>query len=309
MATSDSEEDDYMSMAIPTETTNTKPMTSLQKTQQKRAEALLRSRPLPKAEREAAERKAREAALSTSLNSSNKGAKLLAKMGFKGGALGKSEGARTEPIEVDMKVDRGGIGMDSEKKKRIREDMEQRLGAEKRQKAEEGEYRERKRKEEEEKRVEGCVWAAMKVVERLDTEAEEDKKEEDKDKGEDEGSSEAALKKVNVLWRTLARQRVERERDKKARQQYRDFLSTALPTIKDREEDADDRIALGTEVEDLEEPEDIELEEFTALEPSTKLQKLVDYLRTTYNYCFWCKYRYPDSSLEGCPGVTEEDHD
>jgi hypothetical protein len=39
------------------------------------------------------------------------------------------------------------------------------------------------------------------------------------------------------------------------------------------------------------------------------LEKLVVYLRETYHYCFWCKYRYTDESMEGCPGLTEEEHD
>jgi hypothetical protein len=87
-----------------------------------------------------------------------------------------------------------------------------------------------------------------------------------------------------------------------------------LPTYEDTEEDKDDRKALGKDVsrhalvEDLEE-EDPELEEFSALEPAERLEKLVLYLRQEFNYCFWCKYTYPDKEMEGCPGVTEEEHD
>jgi hypothetical protein len=87
-----------------------------------------------------------------------------------------------------------------------------------------------------------------------------------------------------------------------------------LPTYEDDNEDGDDRMALGRGktrtalVEDLEE-EDPELDAFNELPPAERLQKLVDHLRQTYFYCFWCKYRYPDKEMEGCPGLTEDDHD
>jgi hypothetical protein len=32
-------------------------------------------------------------------------------------------------------------------------------------------------------------------------------------------------------------------------------------------------------------------------------------LRENYHYCLYCGYQYPDAELEGCPGVTEEEHD
>ena len=81
-----------------------------------------------------------------------------------------------------------------------------------------------------------------------------------------------------------------------------------LPTYDDPDEDKEDRQAFGKEVEELEE-DDPELEGFLAQEPEVRLEKLVKYMRTRWHYCFWCKYRYPDAEMEGCPGVTEEDHD
>ena len=51
------------------------------------------------------------------------------------------------------------------------------------------------------------------------------------------------------------------------------------------------------------------LDDFNALEVDEKLQRVVDYLRNEYYYCFWCKFTYPDQAMEGCPGDTEEDHD
>jgi hypothetical protein len=292
-------EDDYMNMSF-ADPTPTGPKTSLQRQQERRRIASLKSQPKTKAELALAAELARETALATSTlsNPTSKGAQMMARMGFKGGALGKTANARTEPIEISIKEGKGGIGMDNEKKRKIREAMEELQGKEKKQKAGEGEYRERVAKEREEKRKEGMWWGAMKVCEKFD----EEREQEDVSKGK-EGKGE----KVNLLWRTLAQQRQQRDKDKVLRKGALDSLSSRWH---DDEADTDDKIALGMEVEDFEdEEEDTELEEFNTLEVGDRLEKLVVYLRETYHYCFWCKYRYVDKEMEGCPGLTEEEHD
>lgn len=295
-------EDDYMNMSF-ADPTPSAPKTSLQRQQERRRLASLKSQPKTKAELAKEADLARETALATSTlsNPTSKGAQMMAKMGFKGGSLGKTEGARTEPIQIEMKEGKGGIGMDNEKKRKIREAMEELQGKEKKQKAEAGEYRERVAKEREEKRQEGMWWGAMKVCEKFDTEEEEDAKKENEAKQEKRG------KKTNVLWRPLAIQRYQRDKDKVLRKGALDSLSSRWH---DDEADTDDKIALGMEIEDVEdEEEDQELEEYIALSVGDRLEKLVVYLRDTYHYCFWCKYRYTDAEMEGCPGKTEEDHD
>ncbi|GAB7354037.1 hypothetical protein MBLNU459_g4620t1 [Dothideomycetes sp. NU459] len=311
--TAEEGEDDYMSMTF-AEAAPTAPATSLQRQHLKRKRGELKARVKSNAEREAEAEAAREAALATALDSSNRGAKLMAKLGYKGGALGKGGDARTAPIELSMKDDRGGIGMDSEKKRKIREAMEAAQGKEKRQKADEDEFVERTRREREQKRNEGQFIGAMKVAEKLDTEAEEDRQQQEaRERGREDTESgtrtaDSSSQKVNILWRNLVRHREERDRERKLRHGMLLSLSRR-PRDEDPEEDSDDRIALGTEVEELEEQEDQELNHFNALEPAERLQKVVEYLRDTYHYCFWCKYRYPDAKMEGCPGRTEEDHD
>ena len=109
------------------------------------------------------------------------------------------------------------------------------------------------------------------------------------------------------------RKREEKERERRMRYDLHQSLSR-LPTYEDQNEDQDYKLALGKEaiqhtlVEDLEE-EDPELDTFTSLEVAERLQRIVDYLRETHWYCFWCKYTYPDKDFEGCPGLTEEEHD
>jgi hypothetical protein len=42
-----------------------------------------------------------------------------------------------------------------------------------------------------------------------------------------------------------------------------------------------------------------------------RLEQVLDYLRSTYHYCFWCGTQYAsvEESDAECPGLTEEDHD
>ncbi|TAQ86540.1 hypothetical protein B7494_g5145 [Chlorociboria aeruginascens] len=314
----DDDEDDYMNMVIAEPSKPKEKETYTQRRLRIERESEARGRVKSKAERAADEAAARDAALSTSLladpktAASNKGLAMMAKMGFKPGvALGSKDNvnARTEPIAISMKEDRGGIGLDSEKKRKFREEVE-REG--KKVKAEEGDYRERVRQEREEVRLEGIFRAAMRVAERMDGEKEENTVEE-APTHKKRTISTKPLKQINVLWRGLVRKREEKERDRRIRYDLQQSLSR-LPTYEDEDEDKDDKRAMGKEltqytlVEDLEE-EDPELDAFNALDPAERLQKVVEHLRDEYNYCFWCKFSYPDKEMEGCPGITEEDHD
>lgn len=248
----------------------------------------------------------------------------MAKLGYRPGhALGASTStadARIEPVQLVMKEDRGGVGLDSERKRKVREEGE-REG--KRVRAEEGEFRDRVRGEREGRRVEGLVLRAMGVAEGLEEqEGEEEREDGDGDwqgqgqGGEEEGGTKTKTrsearrpptKSVNVLWRGLVRRREEKERERRMRYDLQQSLSR-LPTYADANADADDRLAVGGVEEEVEE-EDVELETFEALEPEERLARLVEYLRERWRYCFWCKCLYPDEGMEGCPGVTEDDHD
>ncbi|GJC79996.1 uncharacterized protein ColLi_02834 [Colletotrichum liriopes] len=309
-AASDGEEDDYMNMTFeePPTIKTTQPETSLQRRQRLKREGEIRGRVKSKEELAAEEAAAREKALSRSLledaaAKKSKGLAMMAKMGFKGGALGAAgDGARTEPIAVEIKEDRGGIGMESERKRKMREAaerIEEEVKEGKRVKVDPLEYRDRVRQEREAARVQAQVFAAQRVAERM----------------ADEKDAETArpLKSINVLWRGLARHREEKERDRRMRYDLEQSLSR-LPTYEDDQEDEDDRTALGKKqtvyvtAVDLDE-EDPELNQFNELEDAEKLRRLVEYLRKEHRYCFWCKFTYPDDEMEGCPGVAEEDHD
>ncbi|KAL4986936.1 hypothetical protein BDW68DRAFT_162221 [Aspergillus falconensis] len=349
------DEDDYMSMIIE-EPQQKETFTQKKRRLQREAEA--RARVPSKAERAAQEAAKRDAALATStLNPSNKGFQMMAKLGFKPGqTLGKPAGenndkdnsgpnalSRTEPLNLILKEDRGGIGLDSERKRKFREEAEE---AAKKVKAEEGDYRERVRHERETKRTEAQIHAAQKVAERLDADEngetslfsggnveDKDKHEEMGQKERESSEEEAAPNKtkakakvrptsqINVLYRGLVREREEKERTIQTRHMLQTSLPTSffpnprLPGYDDATLDREDHEALGGErdlstvLEQELEEEDPELDEFNALEPAERLKRLVQYLREKHYYCFWCKYRYEAAEMEGCPGVTEEDHD
>ena len=327
-AAEEEEEDDYMNMtfADPTPVKET----SLQRTQRLKKESRERGIIKSKAQLAEEEAAAREKALTTSMlddprAKKSKGLAMMAKMGFAGGALGKKaeDGeaqGRTEPIKVDVKEDRGGIGLDSDKKRKLREAAEER--GIKAAKLDPDEYRERVRKEREEARLEKQFHAAQRMAERLDDEQGVPEEIEpagttntttQADKPKARPISSRPLKSISVFYRGLIRHRAEQERDQRMRHDLEQSLSR-LPTYEDDEEDDDDKKALGkkktiyAETEDLDE-EDEELDEFNALEVSERLRQLLDYLRSHHRYCFWCKTAYPDSEMEGCPGPTEEDHD
>lgn len=314
-----------------------------------------------KAERAAQEAAQRDAALTTStLDPSNKGFQMMAKLGFKPGqALGKDttdknkdgDGAkdadasqsRSEPLNLVLKEGRGGIGLDSEKKRKFREEAEE---AVKKIKQDEGDYRDRVRQERETRRTEAQVHAAQKVAERLDTEAEIDEEgsattknetsHDPQDSPTGEGSPESRGEKtgagrpkpkvkptsqINILYRGLVREREERERSLQARHLLQSSLPSSffpnprLPGYDDPTLEREDKQALAGNLEPsslLEqevEEEDPELDEFNALDPGERLARLVQHLRQKHRYCFWCKCRYETDEMEGCPGITEEDHD
>ena len=262
-----------------------------------------------KAEREAEAEAAREASLATALPTSNKGFKMMAKFGFKqGDTLGKSEGARKEPIQISIKDDKSGIGLESEKKRKFRETMAKAEQEAKRMKATEGDYLEQRRQEVKEKKAERDLDNAQRTAERLE--------EETLEKTAPGTPHEPPLKNVNVLWRSRSQRRLEKERDRRRQRELHNSLSSRLPTLADDEEDDDSKIALGrdtapfyTSLADDDVEEDQELAEFEALPAVDRLHQVTLFLREKHHYCFWCGHRYDDAKMDGCPGITEDEHD
>lgn len=214
---------------------------------------------------------------------------MLSKLGYQpGSALGATgnKNGVLEPVAVEIKAGREGVGMANERKRKLNEEAEERREEERG--VVEG-YRDRVTREREAKRVEGLLGGAMRVLE-----------------GIEEGT---AGKRVNVLYRGLVRQRKEEERERRARYDLHQSLSRSAAYEADEEEEKQDRLAWGGEEEDEGDDRDEELEAFEALAPQERLERVVGYLREKHWYCFWCKSRYENAGMEGCPGMTEDDHD
>lgn len=336
------EEDDYMNMTF--SETPTVPETSLQRRQRLHAEGLKRGAVPSKAELLAQERARREEGLAKSLlhpepnassSKKSKGLAMMAKMGFKPGSkLGAEDrqDARAEPIRIEVREDRGGIGLDGERKRKLQEAAAAEGVDSKKPKVEVDPvaYRDRMARERDAARKETLVGAAQKIAERMDEdraagvveEDDEAERERKRKAGRSGVVSSRPLKAVPVLYRGLVRHREEKERDRRMRHDLETSLGStlltdkSLPAYEDEGMDAEDKMALGKEekkmvymtADDLDE-EDEELDEWEASEVDKRLKRLVEYLRKEYRYCFWCKFAYPDESMEGCPGLTEEDHD
>ena len=299
------DEDDYLNMTFE-EAPSSRKETSLQRTARLKKEAAERGRVPSKAELASKEQAVRDEALATELNAP-KGAKIMAKMGFKAGdALGQSEDARKQPVELLMKDDRGGIGMDSEKKRKVREAAEALEDGEKRQKISTEEFRERSRVEREERRAEGLMWGAMKVLEGFEEHESGDGgtggvSDEDGDAVPSRKTTKSEkLSEINILYRPLVKQRLDKDRER----QMRIELNNSLSTRNEDDSEEQDAEANSQYLDDGDE----DLLEFEALPAAERLEKVIQCLREEYSYCFWCKYRYPDAEMEGCPGTSEDEH-
>ncbi|CUS10211.1 unnamed protein product [Tuber aestivum] len=319
-APEEDEEDDYMNMTIP-DPTPTGPESYTERLKRKQRAAEL-AQPKSKTELARIEKQKRDEALAKSLLShqsagTNKGLKMMKRMGFTpGSGLGRKQWdngmdeARLEPIGVHVKSDRGGIGLEKATSDKMK-DAAAGFGAEQ---LSPEEYRERVRIEAEEARMEAQFCGAQKVCEKFE------------DTGDGLGGSaqrSVPLKSINVFWRGLVKAREEKERARKMKYEMLQSLdSPRLPGYdRDHELDHEDKVALGIApgrvrklgmtVEDGAEDEideDEELAGFDALGVKERLERIVEYLRSKHRYCFWCKYQYPDEQMEGCPGLEEDLH-
>lgn len=120
------------------------------------------------------ESESREAALQSSISNENKGFALLQKMGYKAGqGLGKQGAGRVDPIPLNIKTDRGGIGMEEMKKRKAEEELEhyrQKVRAKQQNETKSLEdFRSRVRTEREERKIEGDLRRSQRACEQLDS--------------------------------------------------------------------------------------------------------------------------------------------
>ncbi|KAF0552001.1 G patch domain-containing protein 11 [Gigaspora margarita] len=162
-------DDDYMSSKYLTElpsSLTTKPKTYSEIRRQKLSSKSGYIKPLREREKES-----REQGLSKRIdeedNAESPGLRLLKKMGYeKGKPLGKDSSGITEPINIEMKSDKSGLGLSSELKQKAEKELTRKV---KRAKINEDSFIERVRQGQVEKKVNAQLSKAQRVCETLDT--------------------------------------------------------------------------------------------------------------------------------------------
>ncbi|KAK2723586.1 G patch domain-containing protein 11-like [Artemia franciscana] len=228
------------------------------------------------------ERTARTTALETAISSESKGFAMLQKMGYKPGAgLGKSGEGRVEPIPIEIKAGRSGLGRD-EVVRRVKEQKEAIKKAR-------------------------CEVKADTQISIEEFRAQQREKMNIKLDASDLAKSQAACEKLDTehyvtypaekwFWRSTScvdidDDYIEDEQFLPLRQRKRKFLQSD-------EEFEEDELEYTEEIQRVE------------LSVSEKLELLRQYLRLVYSYCVWCGVKYQDlNELQSCcPGSKREDH-
>ncbi|KAF9353332.1 hypothetical protein BGX34_011641 [Mortierella sp. NVP85] len=288
------------------------------------------------------EKEARDKGLETEIGEDNRGMAMLLRMGFKkGGTLGAPKpsggsgseslpsgpsqslkpdnvqtGALRAPIAIQMKQGRGGIGMDNSRKRQAEEEL-QRKEKEEHRVFDEG-YRGQKGDQYQLEKRKRQLGAARAICMRMDANRAE---EVTQSRGSEAGNMERSNKfwwiadsvPDEILGTPMMGPGAEVDLDSTGGDHG---PSRELPVREGPESEMQKRVkldpSLAVEDEEAEDKQPVwgERPEFASLEVSDKLDKVVQYLRDEYCYCFWCAAQYDGSEdLEGsCPGETEDDH-
>ncbi|KAF8456234.1 hypothetical protein BGX38DRAFT_1163441 [Terfezia claveryi] len=245
-----------------------------------------------------------------------------------------------EPIALSIKEDRAGIGHLTSEKLKFRKSLHRsgvsHLTPPLHESAES--YRTRLRLDKQEKRAEAQFYSAQTILEGFDRGENQtclpnqnlqfqrefsplgSRYPLNANKGNTAPSRAAPIKSIPLLYRSLILHRESRDRQKRARYEFMESLSSATHStskplnLPGYERGFEDRVVFGTTqmVEDdgdLEE-EDEELEEFNQLSFTERLDMIVSELREKWKYCFWCKcgYASQEEMDESCPGLEEDLH-
>ena len=272
------------------------------------AQADARGKVKSKAELAAEAVRARDVALQTQIGSSNRGFRMLSKLGYTPGmALGKTHPGAAEPLRVaGSRSGRGGVGLDGGERKRRparRGRRARRSGPATTRTGSAGGRRRRRGRAAGRGPAGGGAGRGGAVRGR---------------RGRGAGAAgERGLALARPVRERMLRDRARAERDaEKFRRDNEMQISNGRRPVylADESEDEDDLLAYGKgtevpgDVDELDAP-DPELEAFVAVPGEERLAAVVRTLREQWHYCFWCKSTYPTAEMEGCPGPLEEDHE
>merc|ERR1711962_293 len=218
----------------------------------------------------------REEGLQKSLDSSNKGFALLAKMGYKpGDSLGKSKTGIVEPIGIEVKNNRGGLGAEKAMKQ-IQETKAKLRSARKKtsnlQPISAADFRASQSKKIKAKQVEGDLFRAQKATRQLDM------------------SKDFTEPIESWFWPKVFQENTDENET--------DLEEPKIKDITNEEQIQDD-------FDEIEEEEEVEIP------PDEMLKIITEYLRTEYLFCIWCGITFENAEdlNSNCPGNSREDHD
>ncbi|KAJ1351967.1 hypothetical protein KIN20_008150 [Parelaphostrongylus tenuis] len=283
------DEDDYMSDSYLRMTEDVKPGITnnpihrrLLKIESNRIQSRQEAKiPLKKHELEKA---VREEGLSKPVPETSKGFALIAKMGYKPGmSLGKKQDGITEPIGLEVKACRSGLGHENEREKQAKLSIVRHMERMKRRAEHHVEliddYRKRKRGLSNRKGLISDILASRKICVELD------------------------LRQNNCepvqpwFWKS-----------------YRRRKETADGVPGDRDCSVYDEIDEDVKfyyVNGKEAPEEERYDELSDEILCERLSEITCYLRTTHYYCIWCGCQFKDNDelAMDCPGGDRDAHD
>lgn len=184
-------------------------------------------------------------------------------------------------MELNVKLGRGGIGVETEEREEQKVRVEAHLKKMKEvvEKQEEllVDYRKRKRATVDVKQVSGDLWKMRKACQELDVQT--------------------GLETPTVSWFWP----IYKDRTGEIHEEPATFKK-----FKHEEKEIKYIYFNGKESE----PE-VRIEELEEEELTTRLGSIVEYLKTTHYYCHWCGSKFDNEKelSDQCPGTTREDHD
>ncbi|THD22628.1 Coiled-coil domain-containing protein 75 [Fasciola hepatica] len=290
------DEDDYMSDKFITSLCDQPPGLSTARSVQRQRVTEVNSkkgRTLSRAEEEA---KRRTEGLQKQVDPTNKGFNMLVKMGYAPGqGLGKNAEGRSEPVPIEVRSDRSGLGrgMAVRESREIFQRIRQQMML-----AERSQFQGVMSTKFRLSRAKRQLEAARRICFQLDS------------------AQSIPVPVSSSFWPIPEIQNPlspEREPVRRYRSDHRTSGSHHSQDDRDRSPFYDDRDQLP-QLSD----EEQDLTSLNADNPRTVdanilsvLQDLVVYLRDRHSYCFWCSAQYADRDElnKECPGPSEEDHE
>lgn len=235
----------------------------------------------------------REEGLQKSIDSTNKGFEMLKKMGYKEGeSLGKFNTGRVEPIPIEIKSNRCGLGRENaikkvlETKSKLRQKHLEQSARKENEQVSTHAFRSLMSRHHKSKLTEGDLYRSQKACCQLD---------------QSKGYTEPL---ETWFWPEANDDNINTEDE-----DYSDKQPDNVDELKDGADPIVDISNLKEVIETTTTDQNKEVNnEFS---PEEQLEMISEYLRSEYFYCLWCGITFSDfdDMFASCPGPTRADHD